>query len=504
MNRRSITRPMLVLFLAGSAAAVQNGPSALRTEVESYVQANQEKIVSELVDIVSVPSVAADVDNIRRKADALRVMLTERGFSAELLETDGNPLVYGELSVPNADRTLLLYCHYDGQPVDPSRWNQDDPFQPVLREGRTEDGAREIDLADVDRFEPDWRLYARSAADDTSPIVAILTALDALRSMDVEPTSNVRLILDGEEETGSPNLVPAITRYRDKLQADLMLILDGPVHASGRPTLLFGSRGNMGLELTVYGPKFPLHSGHYGNWVPNPAMRLAQLLASMKDDQGRVVIDGFYDGIELTEEDRRILDAVPDDHEALMKLFGFTEPDAVGRSLQEAIQYPSLNVRGLQSAWVGAEARTIVPDRAVAALDVRLVSETDGAVMYEKVLAHIRRQGYHIVDEDPDDATRAQYGRIVKVTSRYRNAFRTPLSDPRAQRLIGALTSVWGEEPVILRTLGGTVPIGPFIEELGFAAVVVPLVTSTTISAVLTRTSASGTSSTESLPSRHF
>ena len=125
---------------------------------------------------------------------------------------------------------------------------------------------------------------------------------------------------------------------------------------------------------------------------------------------------------------------------------------------------------------MGAEARTIIPDRAVAALDVRLVSETDGAVIYEKILAHIRRQGYRLVEEDPDDATRAQHARIVKVTSQYRNAFRTPLSDPRAERLIEALTAVWGKEPVVLRTLGGTVPIGPFIEELGFAAVVVPLV----------------------------
>lgn len=348
----------------------------------------------------------------------------------------------------------------------------------MLRDGKLDEGASLLDFDEQSRFEDDWRIYARSESDDTEPIIAFLTARDALQTVGVEPSVNVRIILDGEEEAGSPNLVPAIERYREKLTSDLMLILDGPLHPSGRPTVTYGARGILTLELTVYGPKIPLHSGHYGNWVPNPAMRLAQLLGSMKDPKGRVVVEGFYEGIEFGSKEREMLDSVPDDHEALRRLFGFSEPDEVGSSLQEAIQYPSLNVRGLRSAWVGREARTVVPDQAVAAIDVRLVKQTDADAMYEKVMRHIRAQGYHVVYDDPDDATRAAHGRIVRVQRRGSgtNAFRTEPGNAVAGRLVEAITEMWNVSPVRMRTMGGTVPISPFIQALGFPAMVVPTV----------------------------
>jgi acetylornithine deacetylase/succinyl-diaminopimelate desuccinylase-like protein len=341
-----------------------------------------------------------------------------------------------------------------------------------------EDGAKEIDLHTVKKFEPTWRLYARSSSDDTSPIIGIIAALDAIRAAGRQPTANIRVVLDGEEETGSPSLAPAIDKYREKLEADLMLILDGPIHYSNRPTLVYGARGIVALQLTTYGPKMSLHSGHYGNWVPNPAIRLAQLLASMKDEGGRTIIDGFYDGITISAEDQKVLDSVPDDHEALMKDFGIAEPDNVGRTLQEARQYPSLNIRGLRSAWVGSEVRTIVPDRAVAEIDVRLVEETPADLMYEKVVAHIKKQGYHIVAEDPDDDTRSRYSKIVKVARRGKGteAYRTPLDDPEATKLVEALARTWGEPPVRIRTSGGTVPISPFVRKLSLPAVSVPIV----------------------------
>jgi acetylornithine deacetylase/succinyl-diaminopimelate desuccinylase-like protein len=467
-------RTLAVFLLLTTAAAAQE----LRQEIETYVDAHQKPVLAQLWQAVSIPAVAADQDNARRKASFLLERFRERGFDVELLETDGNPLVWAEKKAPAATQTLLLYAHYDGQPVDPSRWEQDDPFQPVLRNGKLGENGSVLDFDAQTHFEDDWRIYARSVSDDTAPIIAILAAVDALAASGVEPSVNVRVILDGEEERGSPNLVPAIERYRDKLEADLMLILDGPLHASGKPTVTYGARGNLGMELTVYGPKFPLHSGHYGNWAPNPAMRLAQLLASMKNADGRVVIEGFYDGIELDAATQEVLDSVPDDHEALKRLFGFSTPDAVGATLQEAIQYPSLNVRGLRSAWVGAQARTIVPDIAIAAIDVRLVKETTADVMFEKVAQHIRDQGYHIVDADPDDATRATYDRIVRVARRGsgRNAFRTELDDPVAQRIVDSLSEMWDSEPLRVRTMGGTVPISPFIGALGFPALVVPTV----------------------------
>ena len=164
-----------------------------------------------------------------------------------------------------------------------------------MRDGRMEEAAKTIpNFAAATAFPDNWRLYARSASDDKAPIVALCAALDALGS---RTASNIHVVIDGEEEMSSPSLPGAIARYRDKLRSSLLLILDGPVHASGRPTLSFGARGIITLGLTVYGPKMALHSGHYGNWIPNPAVRLAQLIASMKDNRGRTAIAGFYTAV---------------------------------------------------------------------------------------------------------------------------------------------------------------------------------------------------------------
>ena len=469
-----------VLMGISAHAVAQPQPAALREQVERYVTANQRAIVSELVTLLTIPNVAADKANIRKNAELLRTMLERRGLAARLLETEGNPLVYGELRVPNATRTLLLYAHYDGQPVNPPDWKQATPFTPILRDGRMEDGARELpDLATRASFEPDWRIYARSSSDDKSPIVALLAALDALKANSLQPTSNVRVVLDGEEEASSGSLVPAIARYRRELTADAMLILDGPVHPSQKPTLVFGARGIVNIELTVYGPKMALHSGHYGNWVPNPATRLVQLLATFKDDKGRVQVAGFYDGLTpLTADEQAMVDAVPDDPDRLKALFGIAASEDPERSLQASLQRPSFNIRGLSSAFVGSGARTIIPDRAVAAIDIRLVKETPARPMIEKVIAHLERQGYLVVSEDPDDATRARHAKIVKLVVRAggTNAYRTSPVLPISKALADALTQTFGEPPVRIRTSGGTVPIAPFIDALGFPAISVPTV----------------------------
>lgn len=441
---------------AGAAAAA--APISLREQVTRFVEAHKAAIVDELLALLSIPNVASDRANIRRNAEHLKGMLARRGFSAELLETTGNPLVYGDLRVPGATRTLLFYAHYDGQAVDPAAWNQPDPFKPVLRDGR---------------------IYARSAADDKAPIVMICAALDALSAGGLRPTSNLRVILDGEEEASSPSLVPAIAKYRDRLAADMMLIFDGPIHASGRPTVAFGARGILTGTLTVYGPKSGVHSGNYGNWIPNPALRLARLLASMKDDSGKVLVAGFYDGLQpLTSEEEQLLAAVPDDAEQMLRTFGVAAPEVAGRSLQERIQIPTLNIRGLASAHVGAGARTIIPDRAVAEIDIRLVRETRAAAMRDKVNAHLAAQGFHVADGVPDDATRAKYSHIASMVwdPNATEAFRTSPLDPRSRELVAALTRVYGQPPVQIRTLGGTVPIAPFIEALGFPAALVPTV----------------------------
>ena len=461
------------LAVAGLAVVASAQPIDLSGAVRRFVSAHQQAIVGELVDLVSLPNVSSDAAAIRANAARLAKMFAARGFSTAILETAGNPLVFAELRVEGATRTLLVYAHYDGQAVDPARWTQPDPFTPVLRDGRVEAGAHEIALPATGRVEPDWRLYGRSVSDDKAPIVALLAAVDALRDAGVQPTSNVRVVLDGEEEKGSASLASAVARYRDKLAADAILILDGPEHPSGRPTLYFGARGIVTFTLTVYGPRSALHSGHYGNWVPNPAMRLAQLLASMKDDRGRVLIDGFYDGInEIGPDELALLDGVPDAPDQLKRTFGIAAPENPEWSLQFSLQAPSLNVRGLSSGYV-TEPRTIIPDRAEAALDMRLVKETPAVQMIEKVRAHLAKQGYYVVASDPDDQVRARYARIVKlaVDPGSVNAFRTSMLLPVSRRMTDALAGASGAPPVRVRTLGGTVPITPFIDVLGVPAV---------------------------------
>ena len=446
-------------------------------KVRAWIAANQQPVVRELLDLLARPNVAADRPNVRRNAEHLRGMFEKRGFRVELLETAGNPLVYGELKVPDATRTLLIYSHYDGQPVDPKGWKQPDPFTPVLRSAK--DG-REIPSArDLTRFDPEARIYARSASDDKSPIVMMLAALDALHAAGTAPSSNIRVVLDGEEEAGSPSLVPAIAKYRAQLAADLMVILDGPQHPSGRPTIAYGARGIARVDLTVFGPKAGVHSGNYGNWISNPAQRLALLLASMKDDDGRILVNGWNDGIEpLTPAERSMLAAVPEDSGAMLRAFGVAAPENAYPKLQDALQSPTLNVRGLSSAFVGSGARTIIPDSATASIDIRLVTETPAEAMIARIRAHVAGRGYHIVDGPPDDATRTAHAKIARLTifGDGTEAFRTSPMNPQARSLAASIAAVHGVEPVQLRTLGGTVPISPFIRELGFPALLVPTV----------------------------
>jgi len=463
-----------------AGAAKPADPPALRRHVESWVAAHQPAILAEYFDLLAIPNVASDTTNIRRNAVFLRDHLAQRGFTAEVLPTTSNPLVWGERRVPGAERTLLLYCQYDGQPVHPPAWKQPDPFVPILRDGKLDAGAAVVaDVRTRRTFDPEWRVYARAAADAKGPIVALFAALDALEAANLAPTSNIRVVMDGDEERGSPQLVPAIARYQDRLAADLLLVLDGPSHFDGRPTLVFGARGILTLQLTVYGPQVGVHSGNYGNWVPNPALRLAHLLASMKGDDGRVRVRGFATDVPaLTVQERKMLDAVSSDEQRLLATFGIAAPERPDLSLQEALQFPTLNVRGLQSAFVGEQARTIIPDRAVAELDVRLVQGAPAESLAACVLAHVRAQGFHLVDADPDAATRARHPRIARVAVQEpaMPPFRTSPLLPASQRVIETLTATWGQSPACIRNAGGTVPIAPFIGAIGCPAILVPIV----------------------------
>jgi acetylornithine deacetylase/succinyl-diaminopimelate desuccinylase-like protein len=470
-----------VLYIVATAALVPGAAFAQSDEiraVRSYRSSHEAEIVTELVEFLSLPNVAADIPAMRRNAEAILEMMARRGIEGRLLETGGPPYVYGELKVPGATRTILFYAHFDGQPVDPSRWVGHRPFEPVLRDGALEAGARIIDFPRDGKYEDDWRVFARSASDDKSPIVVLMVALDALRAGHLEPTSNLKFIFEGDEEQGSPNLGKIVREHGDLLSADIVVAADGPTDPSGLPTLKFGARGIVSAEITVYGPLRPLHSGHYGNWAPNPAMRLAQLLTSMKDPEtGRVLVDGFYDDVvELSAFERAAIAEAPNDDEQRMHAFAIAEPEAEGQRLA-LINLPSLNVRGLRSGWVGSEARTIVPDLAIANMDLRLVKDVDPHEQMQRLIAHIEKQGYHIVRDEPDVETRRRYPKLARiVTSDGYPAYRTPMDLPIAQELIRSLEEHTGQSAVKIPTSGGSVPLYQFTDVLGLPTVGVPIV----------------------------
>ncbi|MGH9862247.1 MAG: M20/M25/M40 family metallo-hydrolase [Candidatus Acidiferrales bacterium] len=478
MNRIRRTIALGVLFLGASfpGSAQVSPPEGLK-QVQAYRQAHAGEIVTELVEWLRLPNVATRVEDIERNAEKLKAMMERRGIRVEILPTaGGRPVVYGELPAPGARRTLLLYGHYDGQAVDLKEWHSP-PFDPVLRSGAPGDWTPIPFPTPGSPFDDDWRLYARSASDDKSPMVAMLAALDALRAQGLAPRINLKFFFEGEEEQGSPYLEELVRRERERLRADLLIVADGPVHQSGRPTLFFGNRGIMTLDLTVFGPTEELHSGHYGNWAPNPAMRLAQLLATMKDANGRVTIAGFYDDVApLSETEKKALAEIPPIESLVQERFGIAAPEGGGKSLAELIGRPSFNVRGLRSAHIGNEARTVIPRSATAAIDVRLVKGNDHQRMFEKIVAHIRAQDWQVLDREPTAEERRRYPRLISVVKRdgY-NAVRTPMDLPVAAELARAVERAADGRVVKLPTLGGSGPMHYF-DELGLASVGVPIV----------------------------
>ncbi len=435
-------------------------------------------------EILSFPNDASDPADILRLTEWLEARFAERGFTTRRLEMPGSDAILATREVPNADRTVLVYLQADGQPVDPSAWYQESPWTPTLKARREGAPATSVD-GNPDDWEtlpwervyeepdPEWRMFGRSASDSKGPITQFLSALSLLDAAGVEPDFDLKVIVDTEEEMGSPHLPEAVERHRDELAADMLVIFDGPPHNSGEPTLTFGARGIADVTLTTYGPRVPQHSGHWGNYVPNPALRLAQVIASMKDEDGRVTIPGYYDGITIDPETRAILEAVPDDIETLHHQMGIAAPDGVADTPQEAIQYPSLNVRGMRSAWVGSEARTIIPATAVAEIDVRLVRESDPDRLLGLIRNHIAGLGYHIVsDRDPTDEERARYPKLIRFDSRVNYlAFRTDFDSEAGRWLVAAYERLFGGRPIMIRTGGGSIPISPFVTTLGVPAV---------------------------------
>jgi acetylornithine deacetylase/succinyl-diaminopimelate desuccinylase-like protein len=467
---------LLSLAVSASAAPLP-GAGVVRDRVRAYRAAHEVEIVRELAGLLGVPNVASDTPNIEKSAAAVAAALERRGIRPEYLRVPGAPpAVFGALETPGAKRTLILYAHYDGQPVDPKDW-VGDPWKPLLRDGPLESGGRGVPLESLRApVPPEWRLYGRSASDDKAPVVGLLTALDALRAARIPLAVNVKFFFEGEEEAGSPHLSTILERYADRLKGDLWILFDGPVHQTRRMQVFFGARGVTDLTMTLYGPTRRLHSGHYGNWAPNPVAALVDLVGSMRDPEGFVTIRGFSDEVRpLGELERRAIASAPDVDAALAQELALPRTEGRGEPLLMAIQRPALNLRGITGGDVGARATNSIPTEASVSIDFRLVPDQTLEHVRRSVEDHVRGRGYTVTADPPDAAARRRSPVARMVWGAGYPASRTAMDLPASKALVDVVSGAAGGPIVSMPMLGGSIPMYLFREKLSTDVVGVPI-----------------------------
>jgi len=467
---------LLAVLLSAATVFAQVDPAA--QAARRWRQQHERAIVDELIGFAAVPNVTGDQRSLARNVDFIVAMLEKRGIAAQTVSVPGGiPVVVGELKASPTARTIVFYAHYDGQPLDPKEWATP-PFEPVIRDRMLEDGGRVISLPAAGvRFNPESRLYARSISDDKAPIVAMLSALDSLRAAGIQPKANIKFVFEGEEESSSVHLEDTIAAHRELFAGDVWLMCDGPVYPTRQPSVIFGSRGTQVFDLTVYGPRVELHSGHYGNWAPNPALALARLLSSMKDARDHVLIDGFYDQVEpLGPLEKEAIARAPLIDRDLMHDLWLGGRDGSPATINELIAQPSLNIRGMASARVGDGASNVIPSTATATLDVRLVKAMDVARTQALVRAHIQKQGFFVVDSDPSPTIRQAHSQVAKLVFHPGvKASRTPMDLPIVQEVIRVVEAARGDS-VKLPTMGGQLPLEAIEGPLRTTTIVVPMV----------------------------
>jgi acetylornithine deacetylase/succinyl-diaminopimelate desuccinylase-like protein len=468
---------LFIALLPAVALAVHAQSNPAAQAARQWRSQHERAIVDEFVTLLKVPNLSRDRVNIQRNAELIAEMMGKRGVPARLLSVaGGNPVVFGEIRTPGATRTIAFYAHYDGQPLDPAEWATP-PFDPTLRDRPLEDGGRVIALpASGTPFNPESRLYARGAADDKAPIVAMLTALDAIRAAGLTMKSNIKFAFEGEEEANSVTLEQTLAANKDLFAADVWLMCDAPLYQTRQQSIIFGARGITPIDITVYGPRVELHSGHYGNWAPNPALSLARLLTSMKDERGHVLIPHFYDDVEpLGPVERRALDEAPAIDAQLMQEFWLGETDGGPQTINELIAAPSLNIRGMASSRIGAQASNVIPSSATVTIDVRMVKGMDGRKTGRQVADHVRTQGFFVVDREPTADERRAHAKVAKVIiGRPGVGSRTPMDLPISQEVIRTVESARGRA-VKLPTMGGGLPLDSIERPLGTRTIVIPI-----------------------------
>lgn len=409
------------------------------TAFKSYVEENQDRFLEELFDLLRIPSVSTDSkfqQDVRRTADFVKERLLEAKVDkAEIVETEGYPIVYAEKMVDPSKPTVLVYGHYDVQPADPYELWKSPPFEPEVRDGK---------------------IYARGASDDKGQMYMHVKALETMIANDALPC-NVKFMIEGEEEVGSSHLAGFVKENRERLQADVVLISDTGIIDNENPSITIGLRGLSYMEVEVTGPRIDLHSGMFGGTVANPINVLCQMIASLHDEQGRVTIPGFYDKVaELSDEERSEINRAPQDDKKYKQELGVQKlAGEDGYSTLERIGIrPTLDVNGIWGGYIGEGAKTVLPSKAYAKISMRLVPNQHPDKIDELFTQHFESIA-------PDTVQ-------VKVTPHHGGEPAVvPTDSPAIEAAKKAFQDAWGKEPFLTRE-GGSIPIvSLFQKELG-------------------------------------
>ena len=431
--------------------------------------------IQTLREFLLIPNLGSDKEHIKQNLTWCQQVFTDLDFHTSTLVTKEVPVLFAEKkSQIQPAKTILFYLQIDGQPFDPAEWTQENPFKPVLKKPAG-DKWEILPWDSLTRtFQPDWRIFGRSTSDSKGNAIAFITALRKMKAEGKSCDYNIKVIMDFQEELGSPTLPQAVVENKAAFSADWMIILDGTRHVSNLPTLTFGARGILSVTMRVFGPSSPMHSGQYGNFVPNPVFSLSRLIAGMKDEDGRVLIPGFYDAVQLDSLTKHMLSAVPDNREELLTRIGIAEPEKIGDSFQESLQYPSLNIKGISAAKIGRLATTIIPEEAIAEFDLRLVPETPAEKMIPLFTHYVQNAGFHLVKEEPNPEERKKYPKLAFLSFRAGSrAYRTDMNSALGKWVEQSMQKVFGDNYVKVRSTGGSQPISPFITTLNIPAVAV-------------------------------
>ncbi len=400
---------------------------------QDYLDREQDRFLDELVDFVRIPSVSAKPDNIAdvaRAADWVAARLTRAGAeNVMVLPTAGHPVVYADWLHAGADRpTILIYGHFDVQPAEPLDLWTTPPFEPDLRDGR---------------------LYGRGASDDKGGMLIPILAAEALLACEGALPVNVKFFFEGQEEIGSPDLPDFVAANQARLQADMIFSADGLQWSEDMPQIVLALKGMVSLEIVVTGPRSDQHSGMHGAGIANPALALAQILASMKSPDGLVTVEGFYDDVvPLSDDDRAAIARVPWDEAAYLAETGapatFGEPGYTTRERQSA--RPTLDVNGLTSGWQGVGTKTVLPAEARAKITCRLAADQSPERIFELIRAHVAA---HL-----PVGVRAE---VIRLPGRA-DPFRVPAGHNASAVATEVLAEVYGRAPY--RTwVGGSIPV---------------------------------------------